>query len=243
MVVKITKPEINLREKLTELSRKSTDTGIILDATIDATHKFGFDSSANNSGTQGGIIDLQGSYSYSTNAKIGSRSLDFGEAQTGYGNINGVNANNNGTASMGAWFYITRHNTAIRTYLVDFRAAATGAGYWLIDGNNTMTILRNSSVEWIFPFIPKFNQWEHLSIVGDNASNTISLYRNGVLFNRDQGSNLRFLSTTLVLGTYYNARGGSGQYFLNGKVDNFFLSNRAYSDGEIYRIYSAGVKY
>ena len=243
MTVKVTQPAINLREKLVELSQKTTDTGIVLDATIDATHKFGFDSSANNSGTQGGILDLQGSWSYSTTAKIGSHSLNFAEAQTGYGNINGVNANSNGTASMGAWFYITRHNSSQRSYIVDFRGSNGGAGYWLIDNDNTMTILRNNSAEWRFSFYPKFNEWEHLAIVGDNASNTISVYRNGVLFNKDSGVNFRFLSSVLVLGTYFNARGSSGQYFLNGKVDNFFLSNRAYDAGEIQRIYRSGVKY
>jgi len=200
----------------------------------------GFNNSGSNSGTTTTqtTVTPSGSYSYSTNSKIGTHALDFGQNSTGYVDIQTQSTST--TFSMGGWFYITRANPSGRTYIVDFRTSDSNAGYWLFDNLGSMTVKRHDTEETWSHTVPT-NQWFHWALTSNGSSN-FKFYENGSLV-RTGSTYSDNLSTTVTLGTYFGARGGSGHYFMQGKVDNFFLALSEYNATEIQEIYNSQVDY
>jgi len=213
-----------------------------LDPTISnaAYVRLGFNNNGNNSGTSNmqTTVTPSGSYSYTTSSKTGTHALDFGETSTGYVDIQTQSTST--TFSMGGWFYITRANPSNRTYIVDFRTSDTGAGYWLFDNLDSMTVYRHNGEE-VFSHTVPTNQWVHW-VLTSNGSSNFKFYENGSLV-RTGSTYSDNLSTTVTLGTYHGVRGGSGEHFMQGKVDNFFLALTEYNAYQISRIYNSQVSY
>ena len=202
--------------------------------------RLGFNNSGANSGTTTTqtTVSPSGSYSYTTNSKIGSHAIDFGTASTGYVDIQTQSTST--TFSMGGWFYITRANPAGRTYIVDFRTSDSNAGYWLFDNLGSMTVKRHDAEETWSHTVPT-NQWVHW-VLTSNGSSNFKFYQNGSLI-RTGSTYSDNLSTTVTLATYFGARGGSGNYFLQGRVDNFFLALSEYNATEVSQIYNSQTDY
>jgi len=197
--------------------------------------RLGFNNNGNNSGTSTlTSVTPSGTYSYTTSNKTGTHAIDFGQSQNGYVNIQ--TASTSRTYSMGGWFYITRGNTNVRSYIVDFRGADQTAGYWLFDNLNSMTILGHDG-EDVFSHTVPTNQWVHWVLTSDGSSN-MKFYENGALVRTSSKYSAK-LSTTVVLGTYNGNRSSSGTYYLNGKVDNFFLALSEYNSDQVQAIYNS----
>ena len=207
--------------------------------TGNAFYRSGFNNNFTNSGTGSQTGSGSGSYSFTTSSKIGTHALDFGTNQSGYADFGSCPSTNNYT--VGGWFYIYRGNTVGRTYIVDFRTGNSSNSYWLFDNLNSMTIKMSSS-ETIFSHTIPTNQWVHWVYVSDFTNNSTKFYENGTLVHSGNSYG-DTIGGTATLGTYFGARGGSGHYFMNGKVDNFFITQTSYTEAEITALYNSQVDY
>jgi hypothetical protein len=239
MALTVTKSTVNLRDGIAE--NNETSFMSYEDPTFyNAAFRYGFDDHTSCSGSSGQVAFPSGSFNYAGETPFGRKSLNFGETSTGYVDIQGTGGNNGSNAcfSTGFWVRMTRHNPAGRTYLMDARTSNSSAGYWIIDAADTMTVVKNDNAEITFPFTPQFYVWEHIVLVSDPAQLNFRVYRNGKLYYIHHGNFCDHLSTTCTYGTYFGARGGSGNYFLQGSIKNLFLSYAAYNDRHVQAIYN-----
>lgn len=187
-------------------------------------------SSTGNAGTP--LNDLNGA-TFTTSSKLGSHALSF-DGSNDYVRFECPNANN--TWSVGFWIYWRGHNSSGRSYLVDFRPSGEGNSYWLLDSNNTMTYLQANGSERTINFTPSANAWEHYALVS-NDGGVAKIYRNGSLI--DTGTqNGDTVGGNANLGTYFGARGGSGNYFTNAIIDEFFFHSSALTASQVLQIYN-----
>lgn len=195
-------------------------------------NSWGFNNVATSSGTAGTIATITGA-TYTTTAKYGSHALSF-DGSNDYARFVCPNASN--TWSVGFWIYWRGHNSSGRSYLIDFRPSGEGNAYWLLDSNNTMKYLQANGSERSISFTPVANTWEHYALVS-NDGGVAKIYRNGELI--DTGTqNGDTVNGEANLGTYYGARGGSGNYFMNAIIDNFFFDTTALTSNQISSIYN-----
>ena len=198
------------------------------------TDKWGFEgNSLVSTGTSGSTISNSGA-TFSATAKTGSVALNF-DGSNDYAEFNGGSSTTN--ISIAFWIYWRGHNPSGRTYLTDLRGSNSGAGYWLIDSNNTMTFSINGNVESIHSFTPNANVWEHYAFVATDGG-TAKIYRNGnfVISALSTGATV---NGNLVIGTYEGARGSSGNYFMNAIIDNYVFHRGALSSGDITTLYTS----
>lgn len=239
MALTVTKSTVNLRDGIAE--NNETKFMSYEDPTFyNAANRYGFDDHTSCSGSTGQVAFPSGTWNYSSDTPFGRKSLNFGESNTGYVDIQGTGGNNGSNAcfTTGFWVKLTRHNTSGRTYLMDARTSNSSAGYWIIDSNDTMTVLKSDNTESTFSYVPQFYVWEHIVLVSDPAQLNYRVYRNGKLYHYEHGYYCDHLSTTITYATYFGARGGSGNYFLQGSIKNLFLSYAAYNDRHVQAIYN-----
>lgn len=195
-------------------------------------NKWGFNNVATSSGTAATTATITGA-TYTTTSKSGSHALSF-DGSNDYARFACPNAAN--TWSVGFWIYWRGHNPSGRSYLVDFRPSGEGNAYWLLDSNNTMTYLQANGSERTISFTPSANAWEHYALVS-NDGGVAKIYRNGSLI--DTGTqNGDTVNGEANLGTYYGARGNTGNYFMNAIIDQFFFDTTALSSTQIAAIYA-----
>lgn len=178
------------------------------------------------------LNDVTGA-TFTTSSKLGSHALSF-DGSNDYCRFECPNVNN--TWSVGFWIYWRGHNSSGRSYLVDFRPSGEGNCYWLIDSTNEMKYLQADATERAISFTPTDNTWEHYALVS-NDGGVAKIYRNGQLI--DTGTqNGDTVGGNANLGTYYGARGGSGQYFMNAIIDEFFFHTSALTASQVLEIYN-----
>jgi len=198
------------------------------------TDKWGFESnSLVSTGTSGSTITNSGA-TFSATAKTGTVALAF-DGSNDYATFAGGSSTTN--VSFALWIYWRGHNPAGRSYLADFRPGNASNGYWLIDSNNTMTIITNGSgPENTFSFTPVNNTWEHYAFVASDAG-TAKVYRNGSLYHSvsSTGTNV---NGNIVLGTYFGALGSSGQFFTNAIYDNLVYHRGTLTSADITALYT-----
>lgn len=193
---------------------------------------WGFNNVATSSGSAGTTATITGA-TYTTTAKYGSHALSF-DGSNDYARFVCPNAGN--TWSAGFWIYWRGHNSNGRSYLIDFRPSGEGNAYWLLDSNNTMTYLQANGSERTISFTPVANTWQHYALVS-NDGGVAKIYRNGTLI--DTGTqNGDTVNGEANLGTYYGARGATGNYFMNAIIDNFFFDTTALSASQIASIHA-----
>lgn len=199
------------------------------------TDKWGFEgNSVVSTGTRGAAITRTGA-SFSATAKTGTVALAF-DGSNDYATFTGGSSTTN--VSFALWIYWRGHNPSGRSYLADFRAGNGNNGYWIIDSNNTMTIITNGSgPENTFSFTPVDNTWEHYAFVASDAG-TAKIYRNGSLYHSvsSTGTNV---DGNIVLGTYFGVLGGSGQYFTNAIYDNLVYHRGTLTSADITALYTS----
>lgn len=199
--------------------------------------KWGFNNVATSSGTAATTATITGA-TYTTTVKYGSHALSF-DGSNDYARFVCPNAAN--TWSVGFWIYWRGHNSSGRSYLVDFRPSSEGNCYWLLDSNNTMKYLQANGSERSISFTPVANTWEHYVLVS-NDGGVAKIYRNGQLI--DTGTqNGDTVNGEANLGTYYGARGASGNYFTNAIIDNMFFHTSSLSSSQILSIYNGTSSY
>lgn len=200
-------------------------------------NKWGFNNVATSSGTAATTATIFGA-TYTTTSKYGSHALSF-DGSNDYARFVCPNAAN--TWSTGFWIYWRGHNSSGRSYLIDFRPSGEGNVYWLLDSNNTMTYLQANGFERTINFTPSVNTWEHYALVSNDVG-AAKIYRNGNLI--DTGTqNGDTVNGEANLGTYYGARGSSGNYFTNAIIDNLFFNTTALTSAQIQQIYSSNESY
>ena len=200
------------------------------------TDKWGFESnSLVSTGTSASTITSFGS-SFSATAKTGSVALNF-DGSNDYATFPGGASTTN--ISIAFWIYWRGHNSSGRSYLTDLRGSNAGAGYWLIDSNNTMTFSINGATESVHAFTPNANVWEHYAFVATDDG-TAKIYRNGtsVISVASTGATV---NGNLVIGTYEGARGSSGNYFMNAIIDNYVFHRGALTSPQISELYSGNI--
>ena len=198
------------------------------------TDKWGFEgNSLVSTGTSGSTISNSGA-TFSATAKTGTVALDF-DGSNDYAQFNGGSSTTN--ISIAFWIYWRGHNGSGRTYLTDLRGSNAGAGYWLIDSNNTMTYSINGASERQFSFTPTNNIWEHYALVATDGG-VSKIYRNGTVV-ESVSSTGSTVNGNLVIGTYEGARGSSGNYFMNAIIDNYVFHRGALSSGDITTLYTS----
>lgn len=224
----------NLTDQIVEVfdGTEWRQVGKKVEPSITLYNAWGFNNTATSSGTAGTTATITGA-TYTTTAKYGSHALSF-DGSNDYARFVCPNAGN--TWSAGFWIYWRGHNSGGRSYLIDFRPSGEGNSYWLLDSNNTMTYLQANGSERTISFTPIANTWEHYALVS-NDGGVAKIYRNGTLI--DTGTqNGDTVNGEANLGTYYGARGGSGNYFTNAIIDNFFFDTTALSASQIASIYA-----
>lgn len=214
--------------------RRNVGGGGISAFSLIVTDKWGFEgNSLVSTGTSGSTISNSGA-TFSATAKTGTVALDF-DGSNDYAQFNGGSSTTN--ISIAFWIYWRGHNPSGRTYLTDLRGSNAGAGYWLIDSNNTMTFSINGATESVHSFTPTNNTWQHYAFVATD-SGTSKIYRNGnlVIAVASTGATV---NGNLVIGTYEGARGSSGNYFMNAIIDNYVFHRGALSSGDITTLYTS----
>jgi uncharacterized protein (TIGR02145 family) len=93
-------------------------------------------------------------------------------------------------------------------------------------GNGTNPYIRNTTTP--------DNAWTHYVVIGVAGSNNSRVYRNGVLI---ATGTLAMNSTMQAISLLIGRLGGSFPGYLNGKVDDVFIFNRALSLSEIQSLY------
>lgn len=197
-------------------------------------HQYGFNNSAADSGSNNSPITLTNTSYNSSIKKFGTHALDFNGTARGVFNLP-LNTNVHTTAF---WMYPRSHNSVGRTYMVDFRSSTynqTPYGYWLFDSNGTSTLGGDS--EYIFNWEPKFNTWQHMALV--STGSVMKFYWNGV--NVAQANRVCRTPNIAYLGTYFGAT--TGNYYLNGVIDNFYWTNSALNDQQIANLYKYGLSF
>jgi len=208
--------------------------GVVRDLLPTVTDRWGFESnSLVSTGTSGSTITNSGA-TFSATAKTGTVALNF-DGSNDYAQFNGGSSTTN--ISIAFWIYWRGHNGQGRSYLVDFRGSNGGAGYWLIDSNNTMTYSINGATERTFSFTPTNNTWEHYALVAIDGG-VSKIYRNGTVVDSASSTGAT-VDGTMVIGTYSGARGSSGQYFMNAIIDNFVFHRGALSSTDITTFYTS----
>ena len=203
--------------------------------------QFGVDNSNVNNGTNTGssFTLTPTNTTYTTPAKLGATALSFAGSGNQYATLStdiAYTATNSKNYTLAFWLYARGDNAAGRTYLADFRTDATYTGnnnsYWGWDSTGTMFCPNGTGGDSGPSTKPNFNTWEHWAMVANGTS--CSIYRNGSLIFTGTGSTGYGYAGPIVLGTYYGVRGNtSGNYFLNGLMDNIYFHNAALSAGEI----------
>jgi len=202
--------------------------------TFSVTDKWGFESnSLVSTGTSGSTITNSGA-TFSATAKTGTVALSF-DGSNDYATFSGGSTTTN--ISIAFWIYWRGHNGAGRTYLTDLRGSDAGAGYWLIDSNNTMTYSINGATERQFAFTPTNNIWEHYAFVATDGG-VSKIYRNGTVV-ESVSSTGATVNGNLVIGTYDGARGSSGNYFMNAIIDNYVFHRGALTSTQITELYTS----
>ena len=208
--------------------------GVVRGLLPTVTDRWGFESnSLVSTGTSGSTITNSGA-TFSATAKTGTVALDF-DGSNDYAQFNGGSSTTN--ISIAFWIYWRGHNVNGRAYLTDLRGSNAGAGYWLIDSNNTMTFSINGATESTHAFTPNNNVWEHYAFVATD-SGTAKIYRNGtsVISVASTGATV---DGNIVIGTFSGAVGGSGNYFMNAIIDNFVFHRGALSSTDITTLYTS----
>ena len=198
------------------------------------TDRWGFESnSLVSTGTSGSTITNVGA-TFTATAKTGTVALNF-DGSNDYATFSAGSATSN--ISIAFWIYWRGHNPSARTYLTDLRGSNAGAGYWLIDSNNTMTYSINGATERTFSFTPTNNTWEHYALVATDGG-VSKLYRNGTVVDSVSSTGAS-VDGTMVIGTYSGAIGSSGNYFMNAIIDNFVFHRGALSSTDITAFYTS----
>ena len=200
------------------------------------TDKWGFENnSATSTGPSASALSITGA-SYSATAKYGTVALSF-DGSNDYADWN--TGSSISPFSISFWIYWRGHNPSGRSYLVDFRTGGGSNGYWLIDSNNTMSFVINTSgTESTQSWTPTGNTWEHYAWVSDE-SGTAKVYRNGVLtLTASTSGGGPSAGGNATLATYFGARGGSGNYFTNAIYDNVVWYRGTWTSSNISTLYS-----
>jgi hypothetical protein len=261
MVVKVSKPEINVREKLNELApRTLTGDEYILNEHshngeyikngiamyIDGKHPGCFTGVS----TQP-IHNLDGYFSDFTNTNV-TKSTDGGGSFVLAGNatmgIGGVGNYNMYSSTCEAWFKATGTPTNGYHVIMQKNGGYSGAAAYGIRAGGSVP--PNSNIAWFAhdagasaiktagDFTPVTDQWYHLVSVVDADSGTLYAYLNGELVDTD---------TTLGAGGSYisdqgfNVGIGDGRY-MNGRIALARVYNRPLSNGEIRYNYLQSLK-
>jgi len=211
--------------------------------------QFGVDNSATNSGTNTGsaFALTTTNATYSTPAKFGSQALAFAGSGNQYATLStdiAYTATNSKVYTLAFWLYARGDNAAGRTYLADFRSDATYTGntnsYWGWDSTGSMFCPNGQGGDSGPSVKPTFNTWEHWAMVANGSSCVI--YRNSSAIFTGTGSTGYGYAGPITLGTYYGVRGNtSGNYFLNGLMDNIYFNTVALSGTEISNLAASTV--
>ena len=259
MVVKVSKPEINVREKLNELApRTLTGDEYILNEHshngeyikngiamyIDGKHPGCFTGVS----TQP-IHNLDGYFSDLTNSNI-TKSTDGGGSFVLAGNANmgigGVGNYNMYSSTCEAWFKATGTPTNGYHVIMQKNGGYSGApAYGIRAGGPSASAIAwfahdagASAIKSAGGFTPVTDQWYHLVSVVDADSGILYAYLNGELVDTD---------TTLAAGGSYisdqgfNVGIGDGRY-MNGRIALARIYNRPLSNGEIRYNYLQSLK-
>ena len=209
------------------------EVGVTQPPPISLYNSWGLNNSTSSTGEAATPLNDVNGATFTTSSKLGSHALSF-DGSNDYCRFECPNVNN--TWSVGFWIYWRGHNSSGRSYLVDFRPAGEGNCYWLIDSTNEMKYLQADGTERAISFTPTDNTWEHYALVS-NDGGVAKIYRNGQLI--DTGTqNGDTVSGNANLGTYYGARGGSGQYFMNAIIDEFFFHTSPLTAAQVLEIYN-----
>jgi hypothetical protein len=198
------------------------------------TDKWGFESnSLISTGTSASSITSIGP-SFSSTSKTGSVALSF-DGSNDYATFPGGASTT--IITIAFWIYWRGHNPSGRTYLTDFRATNSNAGYWLLDNNNTMTFSINGNVESTHSFTPNANVWEHYAFVSSSGGSA-RIYRNGseIITVASSGATI---NGNIAIGTFSGVLGGSGNYFMNAIIDNFVFNRGALTSAQISELYTS----
>ncbi len=139
----------------------------------------------------------------------------------------------------------TQSTTSPTYYNQGSTAETSSAGYWwaYTDGTNTTLWFRSSKgptsaapiayyVSWASAIT--YDQWNHLVIVINSNTNTITLYKNGVSL-----GSYAFPDEALPSGNFYaGAYQGSSNY-LKGSIANLNIYSRPLTDTEVIQNYNA----
>jgi hypothetical protein len=132
------------------------------------------------------------------------------------------------TYTMAVWVYLDAANPAGRTYIYD--AQQSGRYYLIYDAANQPST-PSCSNQWYTATHAINGRWTLHFVRQTGGTIYYDVFGNGGFSQTNGGGNCVHDDTNAYLGTYYGAAGGSGQYFLNGKVaelafwDGTFLSN------------------
>lgn len=198
-------------------------------------HEYAFNNSNLDSGTNGAAISLTNTSYNSSIKKFGTHALDFnGNNAKG---VLGLPLNTN-VHTTAFWMYPRSHNSLGRTYMVDFRSSTYNQspyGYWLFDSNGTSTF--GGDTEYIFNWQPTFNTWQHMALV--STGSVLKFYWNGSLI--AQANRICRTPNIAYLGTYFGAT--TGNYYLNGIIDNFYWNNSALTEQQIQSMYQYNLSF
>jgi len=144
---------------------------------------------------------------------------------------NSPSVNFAGTMTMAAWIQ-PRSSAGIQNIFAHGQTTSPTNGVFLriVDGQYQALAWNGTSAPWLSVAMPAgdVGTWVHLAATFDGS--TWTLYRNGVAI----GSNSAGLAPmTLNANWGIGARGGGGEHFFNGLIDEVRLYNRALSGAEI----------
>lgn len=192
-----------------------------------------FENNINNKGSSSNSITLLNTSYNSSIKKFGNYGLNLNGTSSAMTVTTTANQDTHTTAM---WIYPRGHNTAGRSYIVDYRSNSVNStpyGYWVFDSNNTATFGGNS--EYTFSFNPTFNSWQHWAFV--NNGTTAKWYINGSLI--ASASRVVRTTTDMTVGCFFAKNTGTSNYWLNAVIDNFVFVYRELSSSEIQDLYNS----
>jgi hypothetical protein len=120
------------------------------------------------------------------------------------------------------------------------QAAGAGAGFGFAQVGQTLRVYTwgGAQVDFTFFFLTT-GVWVHLVLVCDDTNNTVTVYRNGVLFGLVQNVSLVFAATTA--GFQIGQTPSAPVLLWQGQIDEFALYERALTEAEAANNYNAGI--
>lgn len=83
---------------------------------------------------------------------------------------------------------------------------------------------------------PLYGEWEHYAVTSSAVSNTMRIYKNGVLFDIEQhAGGIADLNRTLYIGGYFMP-----SFQLHGALDDLTFHRRELTTGEVQQLYTTG---